>query len=330
MSRPADPFDIDLTPELILRAYQAGIFPMAEDETSDDVFWVCPPMRGVLPLDGFKISSSLRKTLKTHPYRVRVDTDFDATIEGCATAGTDRESTWINPTIRKLYGELFRRGYVHTVEVWDGPDLVGGLYGLAMGGAFFGESMFHRATGASKIALAHLVERLNRGGFVLLDTQFVTDHLASLGGIEIPREIYELRLAHALQQKAHFRAIDNLPLAERRNEDIARAFIHAARTHGRADWPLVDDPVRSLSTVEIVAAMSDAPAVVKALATHPLPALLARLDRSGFPALLAAARRRPVLAQALRRVAPDTLDAYHRKGLTHLLAALAHPATEKE
>lgn len=208
MARKTDPFELDLTPELIIRAYQAGIFPMAEDADADDLFWVCPPMRGVMPLDGFKISKSLRKTLRKHPYSIRVDTDFEAVIQGCATAGTDRDSTWINPTIRKLYGELFRRGLVHTVEVWDGADIVGGLYGLSLGGAFFGESMFHRKTDASKIAMAHLVERLKAGGYELLDTQFVTPHLASLGGVEIPREIYEVRLSHALQQNGDYYAWD--------------------------------------------------------------------------------------------------------------------------
>jgi leucyl/phenylalanyl-tRNA--protein transferase len=206
MSRKADPFAIELTPELIVRAYQAGIFPMAEDADSADLFWVSPEMRGVLPLDGFKISKSLRKTLRTHPFRIAVDTDFDGVIAGCATAGKDRESTWINPTIRRLYGALYERGLCHTVEVWNGDELVGGLYGLALGAAFFGESMFHRRTDASKIALAHLVERLNAGGFHLLDTQFLTPHLASLGGIEIPREIYELRLADALAHSGDFHA----------------------------------------------------------------------------------------------------------------------------
>jgi leucyl/phenylalanyl-tRNA--protein transferase len=208
MSRKADPFAIELTPELILRAYQAGIFPMAEDASSPDLFWVSPEKRGILPLDGFLISHSLRKTLRRHPYELRVDTDFDAIIEGCATEGEDRHSTWINPEIRRLYGELYRRRYVHTVEVWDGAALVGGLYGLALGAAFFGESMFHRKTDASKIAVAHLVERLNAGGFRLLDTQFVTPHLASLGGIEIPRASYEVLLSDAVAHKGDFYALE--------------------------------------------------------------------------------------------------------------------------
>src|SRR5690606_2363768 len=131
MSRKTDPFAVELTPELILRAYQAGIFPMAEDAESDDLFWVSPEMRGIIPLETARFSPSLRKTLQSHPYRVVVDTDFEATIEGCATSGTDRENTWINASIRRQYGELFRRGYVHTVEVWDGAEMVGGLYGVS-------------------------------------------------------------------------------------------------------------------------------------------------------------------------------------------------------
>ncbi|SFZ82716.1 leucyl/phenylalanyl-tRNA--protein transferase [Devosia enhydra] len=208
MARKSDPFAIEITPELILRAYRAGIFPMAEDAEDTDLFWVSPEQRGILPLDGLHISKSLRKRLKTHGFAVRVDTDFEAVIEGCATAGSERDSTWINATIRRVYGELFTRGYVHTVEVWDGSALVGGLYGLSLGGAFFGESMFHRATDASKIALVHLVERLRAGGYSLLDTQFVTPHLASLGGIEVPRAEYELMLARALAERGDYFAFD--------------------------------------------------------------------------------------------------------------------------
>jgi leucyl/phenylalanyl-tRNA--protein transferase len=207
MSKP-NPFDIEITPELIIRAYRAGIFPMAEDAEDEDIFWVSPEMRGIIPLDGFHLSDSLRKAIRKSAFSVRVDTDFEGIIEGCATVGSDRSSTWINQTIRSVYGELFRRGVAHTVEVWDGGDLVGGLYGLAIGGAFFGESMFHRRTNASKMAMAHLVERLTVGEFELLDTQFVTDHLASLGGIEIPRAMYEERLAEALEVKADWNAWD--------------------------------------------------------------------------------------------------------------------------
>lgn len=208
MSRKPDPFAIDLTPDLIVRAYQAGIFPMAEDQDAPDLFWVSPQQRGIIPLDAFHISRSLGKTLRTHPYEVKVDTDFAGVIEGCATAGVDREATWINPEIRRLYGALFDRGIVHTVEVWDGAALVGGLYGVSIGAAFFGESMFHRKTDCSKIAMANLLFRLNAGGYRLLDTQFVTDHLRTFGGIEIAREDYEVRLAEALKHEADWRAID--------------------------------------------------------------------------------------------------------------------------
>ena len=208
MSRKTDPFAVDPTPELILRAYQAGIFPMAEDADADDLFWVSPQLRGIIPLDAIHISKSLRKTLRTHPYSIKTDQDFAAVIKGCATAGTDRETTWINGAIRRLYGQLFDRGFVHTVEVWEGTELVGGLYGVSIGAAFFGESMFHRKTGASKIAMAHLLERLRAGNYRLLDTQFVTDHLRTFGGIEIPREDYELRLADALGHEADWSAVD--------------------------------------------------------------------------------------------------------------------------
>jgi leucyl/phenylalanyl-tRNA--protein transferase len=208
MARRQDPFDIEITPELIIRAYRAGIFPMSEDAEDEDLFWVSPEMRGIIPLDGFRLSTSLRKAIRKSGFVIKVDTDFDAIIDGCAQPDAGRETTWINRTIRSVYGELFRRGIAHTVEVWDGPALVGGLYGLAIGGAFFGESMFHRRTNASKMAMAHLVDRLNAGGFVLLDTQFVTDHLASLGGIEIPREHYEERLAEALLVEGDWSAWD--------------------------------------------------------------------------------------------------------------------------
>lgn len=209
MARRTDPFSVEITPELIVRAYRAGIFPMAEDATDEDLFWVSPEMRGIIPLERFHASKSLRKAMRKSRWSIRVDSDWDAIIEGCATVGEDRDSTWINRTIRSVYGELFRRGVAHTVEVWDGDQLVGGLYGLAIGAAFFGESMFHRRTDASKMAMAHLVERLNAGGFELLDTQFLTDHLASLGGVEIARADYEDRLGRALQRDGDWSAWDN-------------------------------------------------------------------------------------------------------------------------
>lgn len=215
MSRKTDPFAVELTPELIVRAYQAGIFPMAEDAGAQDLFWVCPQKRGILPIDDFHVSRSLKKLLRTHNFTITVDTDFPGVIEGCATAGTDRGTTWINPEIRRLYGQLFDRGLCHTVEVRNGDRLVGGLYGLSLGAVFFGESMFHRETGASKIALAHLVDRLRAGGYRLCDTQFVTEHLATFGGIEIPREDYEVRLADGLQHAGDWTAIDRSQSASR-------------------------------------------------------------------------------------------------------------------
>lgn len=208
MACPTDPFALEITPELIVRAYRAGIFPMAEDANDDDLFWVSPELRGVIPLERFHASRSLRKTMRQSGWTVRTDTDWEGTIEGCATVGEDRSSTWINKTIRAVYGELFRRGVAHTVEVWDGAELVGGLYGLAIGAAFFGESMFHRRTDASKMAMAHLVARLRDGGFRLLDTQFLTPHLASLGGIEISRADYEDQLAQAVSLEADWDAFD--------------------------------------------------------------------------------------------------------------------------
>ncbi len=208
MRNSDDPFEIELTPDLILRAYRAGIFPMSEGADDPDIFWVSPQMRGVLPLDRFKISRSFAKTLRNHNFSIHVDRDFLATIDGCATSGSERESTWINATIVELYGKLFDMGYCHTVEVYDGEELVGGLYGLAIGGAFFGESMFHRRTDASKIALAHLVERLRAGGYTLLDTQFITPHLESLGAVEVPRAQYETMLSDALSVEGDFFALD--------------------------------------------------------------------------------------------------------------------------
>jgi leucyl/phenylalanyl-tRNA--protein transferase len=214
MSRKTDPFALELTPELIIRAYQAGIFPMAEDASSPDLFWVSPRRRGILPLDAIHVSRSLHKALRSQRFSLRVDTDFDAVLDGCAAPGPGRETTWINPAIRRLYGELFARGLCHTVEVWEGDELVGGLYGLALGAAFFGESMFHRRTDASKVALVHLVERLRAGGYRLCDTQFLTDHLKSLGGIEIAREDYEMRLADALAHRGDWNAIERTARAD--------------------------------------------------------------------------------------------------------------------
>ncbi len=191
-----------LTPELLLRAYAIGLFPMAESADDAHIFWVEPELRGIFPLDGLIIGRSLAKTVRTERFDIRIDHDFAGVIAACAGPRHNETGTWINHTIRELYRSLFDQGYVHTVEAWLDGELVGGLYGLALGRAFFGESMFHRATDASKVALAHLVAHLRTDGYELLDTQFVTPHLASLGAIEVPRDIYLLKLAAALAPAA--------------------------------------------------------------------------------------------------------------------------------
>ncbi len=192
--------DPGLTPEILLRAYASGIFPMAESRNDPEVFWVDPRARGVIPLDGFHISRSLARTIRQGRFRVTVDAAFEGVVDGCA----DRPETWINDTIRDLYTALHDGGAAHSVEVWDGPELVGGVYGVALGGAFFGESMFSRRRDASKVALAYLADRLREGGFRLFDVQFLTPHLASLGAIEISRDAYRARLADALEATADF------------------------------------------------------------------------------------------------------------------------------
>lgn len=191
-----------ITPDLLLRAYSVGIFPMSEGREDPNLFWVDPPMRGIIPLNGLHISRSLARAIRAERYRLRVNTDFAGTVAGCAA----REETWINDPIADLYGQLHAAGFAHSIEVWDGETLVGGVYGVALGAAFFGESMFSRRPNASKIALAYLVKRLRYGGFQLFDTQFVTDHLLSLGAVEIPRSEYRKRLERALHWEADFLA----------------------------------------------------------------------------------------------------------------------------
>jgi leucyl/phenylalanyl-tRNA--protein transferase len=189
-----------LTPENLLRAYAAGIFPMAEGRDDPDLHWVDPRRRGILPLEGFHISRSLARRLRAAEFDITIDTDFEGVLRGCA----DRPETWINPPIHALYVDLHRAGFAHALEVWEGRALVGGVYGVTLGAAFFGESMFSRRTDASKVALAWLVDRLRAGGFILFDTQFLTPHLASLGGIEITRAEYHRRLADAIHRPATF------------------------------------------------------------------------------------------------------------------------------
>ena len=188
---------LELTPELVLRAYGAGVFPMAEDASSQDIYWVDPRKRGILPLNGFHLSRSLRKRLLRQNYRVRIDTAFAEVMDACA----DREETWINPQIRDLFQQLHHMGYAHSIEVWQDDALIGSLYGLRLGAAFFGESMFSRARDGSKIALAWLIARLRAGRFTLLDTQFTTPHLESLGARLVPRGHYHELLERALMRR---------------------------------------------------------------------------------------------------------------------------------
>ncbi|WP_460450091.1 leucyl/phenylalanyl-tRNA--protein transferase [Alsobacter sp. SYSU BS001988] len=197
--------DTEITPELLLRAYACGIFPMAESADDPALYWVEPRERGVIPLDGFHVPSRLARTVRSDRFEIRIDTDFDGVIAGCASPAPDRKQTWINARIRELYGALFDLGYAHTVEAWRDGRLVGGLYGVRLGGAFFGESMFHRERDASKVALVHLVARLRTGGFRLLDTQFVTAHLASFGAVEVPRREYRVLLDAATAADGDFR-----------------------------------------------------------------------------------------------------------------------------
>lgn len=196
--------DLEITPTLILRAYAAGVFPMADSAGAEEVFWVDPKRRGVLPLDRFHISRSLAKRARRADWEVRLNTAFPRVIAACA----DRGETWINSGINDHFCTLWRMGYAHSVEIWIHDNLVGGLYGLAMGGAFFGESMFSRQRDASKLAMIALVARLRAGGFTLLDTQFVTDHLTSLGAVEISRADYQKRLEAALATSADFWKLD--------------------------------------------------------------------------------------------------------------------------
>jgi leucyl/phenylalanyl-tRNA---protein transferase len=195
---------VALTPNLLLRAYAAGIFPMAESAEDPEIFWVDPEQRGILPLEDFHLPRRLRRTLRQETFEVRCDHAFDAVVRGCAEPTAERPKTWINEQIVRLYGALFRSGFAHSVETWREGELVGGLYGVALGGAFFGESMFSRVADASKVALAQLVARLRLGGFRLLDTQFVTVHLQQFGAVEIPRAQYRRRLATAIETEAYF------------------------------------------------------------------------------------------------------------------------------
>jgi leucyl/phenylalanyl-tRNA--protein transferase len=202
-----DDIAIEITPQVLLKAYACGIFPMAESADDPALYWIEPQSRGVLPLDEVHIPKRLARTIRSGQYIVKVNADFHGVIDGCAASRPGRRSTWINGRIRQLYGALFDEGYCHTVETYLGDQLVGGLYGVALGGAFFGESMFSTERDASKIALVYLVARLVAGGFSLLDTQFVTDHLRQFGTIEVGKAEFHSRLAAALEQTGNFGAL---------------------------------------------------------------------------------------------------------------------------
>ncbi len=195
---------VEIDPDLLLQAYAMGMFPMSEDADDDQVFWVQPEKRGIIPLDGFHAPKSLLKTVRQGRFEIRIDHDFHGVLDGCAESKDGRERTWINGTIRNACHALFKRGHCHTVEAYFEGVLSGGLYGVSLGGAFFGESMFSRTTDASKVCLVHLVERLRARQFALLDTQFLTAHLARFGALEISRKKYEKLLATALKKDAGF------------------------------------------------------------------------------------------------------------------------------
>jgi len=198
---------IEITPEVLLKAYACGIFPMAESADDPALYWIEPELRGIIPLDTFHVPARLARTLRTTGLTVRVNRDFEGVIEGCAEPKRDRARTWINGRIRRIYRALYAHGHCHSVEVYDGTELVGGLYGVSLGRAFFGESMFHRARDASKIALVHLIARLKAGGYRLLDTQFVTDHLRTFGAVEVPKRRYHRLLEEALVGEGDFGAL---------------------------------------------------------------------------------------------------------------------------
>ncbi|MBC9209777.1 leucyl/phenylalanyl-tRNA--protein transferase [Roseomonas aerophila] len=201
---PVTRHPVRITPELLLRAYRAGLFPMAESRDAGRLYWLDPEMRGILPLQGFHLPRRLARTVLSGGFTVTADTAFSRVITLCAAPAPGREDSWINPEIEALFTALHELGVGHSVEVWQNDRLVGGLYGVAMGGVFFGESMFSRVRDASKVALVHLVARLRLGGFVLLDTQFITTHLTQFGALEIPRASYRQRLSAALETDARW------------------------------------------------------------------------------------------------------------------------------
>jgi leucyl/phenylalanyl-tRNA--protein transferase len=203
MTRHGD-LEVEITPEVLLKAYACGIFPMAESADDPSLYWIEPQKRGVIPLDNFHVPRRLARTVRGEQFEIRIDHDFDAVIAACAAPAEGRDKTWINPRIKRLYRELFLRGHCHTVEAWRDGKLAGGLYGIKLGHAFFGESMFHFERDASKVALVHLVALLRAKGFRLLDAQFMTEHLWQFGAIEVERADYQRILANALRGEANF------------------------------------------------------------------------------------------------------------------------------
>ncbi len=208
-----------ITPDILLRAYAIGLFPMAEARDDDELFWVDPDRRGVLPLERFHLSRRLHRTVRSGRFEVRCDTAFADVIRACAAPSPVRPDSWINERIVALYTDVHAMGFAHSVETWHDGALVGGLYGVSLGGAFFGESMFSRKRDASKVALVHLVARLRLGGYSLLDTQFLTDHLTQFGTEEIPRTAYQELLAEAIPRQGTFVAA---PAADRLAGEIDR------------------------------------------------------------------------------------------------------------
>lgn len=229
-----------LTAEILLRAYAEGLFPMAEARNDPTLYWISPDTRGIIPLDSFHVPRRLARTIRSERFAVTADTAFHRVIGACAAPTPGREETWINAEILALYTELFERGHAHSIECWHDGKLAGGLYGVKLGAAFFGESMFSLSRDASKVALAHLVARLRRGGFELLDTQFITGHLATLGAREIPREAYLARLKKAIAKQAYWLApsgsttgaSDALALASGET-----GLTGAVEATGGASWP---------------------------------------------------------------------------------------------
>ncbi|WP_417689582.1 leucyl/phenylalanyl-tRNA--protein transferase [Roseibium sp.] len=229
MAKHSDDIVFEITPQVLLKAYACGLFPMAESAEDSGLFWLEPEHRGILPLDSFHLPKRLRRTIRSDRFEIRISTDFEGVISGCAGDSPDRPQTWINRDIRRLYGDLFEMGNCQTVEAWQDGKLVGGLYGVNLNGAFFGESMFTRTTDASKVCLAHLVARLVVGGYSLLDTQFVTEHLSRFGTLEISREAYSEELNKALQLEGDFLALSETATGQE-VLDILDAAVKQPRT----------------------------------------------------------------------------------------------------